>query len=217
MKHVISIPTIILFLGVCALGLTSCVGDEAHDPQPPATALENEPTSVPETNQGVPVFSGAQPANNDSIKPPPASGHAVTSVPSFPPAQTNQASSAAPVIAVSKPIALAAVSLQPHSWLDSKVLFWLLNWLTLLVLLASVRQLRSRRQEKVMTASKVRRGENGAFEKLAAIHRQKEIAVTAFFKSQKHKMHFSPAATVKKVTAWAAYQCEIFDQDTMEV
>jgi hypothetical protein len=46
---------------------------------------------------------------------------------------------------------------------------------------------------------------------------EKEIAVTAFFKGKEHKMHFSPATTVKKITAWAAYQCGIFDLNTTEV
>jgi hypothetical protein len=49
------------------------------------------------------------------------------------------------------------------------------------------------------------------------VHTQMEIAVTVFHNGKEHKMHFSPSATIKKVTAWATYQFEIFDQNAAEV
>jgi hypothetical protein len=45
------------------------------------------------------------------------------------------------------------------------------------------------------------------------VHAQKEIIVTAFFNGREHRMHFSRATTIKKVTAWAIYQFEISEED----
>jgi hypothetical protein len=53
--------------------------------------------------------------------------------------------------------------------------------------------------------------------KVHHVHTQKEIAVEVFFNSQEHKMHFSPATTIKKVMAWAAHEFKISEQDATEV
>jgi hypothetical protein len=53
--------------------------------------------------------------------------------------------------------------------------------------------------------------------KVHHVHTQKEIGVEVFFNGQEHKMHFSPATTVKKVLAWAAHQFKISEQDATEV
>jgi len=53
--------------------------------------------------------------------------------------------------------------------------------------------------------------------KIYHVHPQKEIGVKAFFNGQEHQMHFSPATSIKKITAWASYQCELSNQNTSDV
>jgi hypothetical protein len=53
--------------------------------------------------------------------------------------------------------------------------------------------------------------------KIHHVHTQKEIGVGVFFNGQEHKMHFSPATTVKKVMGWATHEFKISDQDATEV
>jgi hypothetical protein len=49
------------------------------------------------------------------------------------------------------------------------------------------------------------------------VHPQKEIIVSAYFNEQVQKMHFSPATTVKKVTAWADYRYKELHPDSSGV
>jgi len=44
-----------------------------------------------------------------------------------------------------------------------------------------------------------------------------DIWVTAFYYDDIHKMHFAPNTTVRKVTGWAAYQCQISEEYLQEV
>ncbi len=53
--------------------------------------------------------------------------------------------------------------------------------------------------------------------KVHHVHTQKEINVGVFFNGQEHKMHFSPAATVKKVMGWANHEFNIPEQDATEL
>jgi hypothetical protein len=39
-----------------------------------------------------------------------------------------------------------------------------------------------------------------------------DIMVTAFYYDNIHKMHFAPNTTIKKITGWAAYQCQISEE-----
>jgi hypothetical protein len=107
--------------------------------------------------------------------------------------------------------AVVADSIWDNHWLP-----WLLLLIALLVFLKAMKNIRDREAgiaPAAVLAKRKRWIPVMAFSK----SNEKEIAVTAFFKDKKYKMHFSPATTVKKVTAWAAYQCEIFDLNTTEV
>ncbi len=53
--------------------------------------------------------------------------------------------------------------------------------------------------------------------KIHHVHTQKEIQVGVFFNGQEHRMHFSPATTVKKVMGWATHEFKIPAQDATEV
>ncbi|HXL73372.1 MAG TPA: hypothetical protein VN963_07080 [bacterium] len=217
MKHATPVLAITLLLG--ALGLTSCAGDKVQSPEPPVTALKAEPTSVPETTQ-VPAVSAAPQADEAPVNPSPASPKAVVPAAVAPAVQTNPVASTVVVPAPPAVIPVVAKADQ-NPWSDNKGWFWLLILLLLLLLLAAAEWIRSRyRRNKLTAAKKVPLAPPmvpAESPLVAGIPAQKEIMVTAFFNDKEHKMHFSPATTVKKVTAWAAYQCGIFDHQTTEV
>ena len=226
MKHISSIIAITLLLGAGALGFTSCASNEVKNPETPATSLKSEPDSAADSNELAPSVSIVpQQARSYSNKPLPAS-HAASPV---------------------QPLAAAVVMVSPapaktgYSFWDSNWWPWLLLLAALLILVKATEPLWARNRKKEMAAELALARETGLTDEgilvqgagiapvvLAKKNRWvpvmafskntfKEIAVTAFYNGKEHKMHFSPTTTVKKVTAWAAYQCEIFDLNRTEV
>jgi hypothetical protein len=227
LKHISSILAITLLLGAGALGFTSCASNEIKNPETPVAALKSEPDSAADSNELAPSVSIApQKAQKYSAKP-------LTNSYTASPVQPL---SAAPVVMVSAPAKTG------NTFWDSGWWPWLLLLIALLLVLKATQTLWARNRKKEMAAELALAQETGLTDEgilvqgggkapmvLAAKKARwapvlnlsksavKEIAVTAFFNGKEHKMHFSPATTVKKVTAWAAYQCEIFDLNSTEV
>jgi hypothetical protein len=228
LKHISSILAVTLLLGAGAFGFTSCASNEIKNPETPVTALKSEPASADSNELAPSVSIAPQKVQNYSAKPLPAS-HAASPV--------QPLSAAAAVVMVSPAPAKTGNSFWNSNWWP-----WLLLLIALLLVLKATQTLWARNRKKERDAELALARETGLTDEgilvqgggkvpmvLAAKKARwtpvmdlskssvKEIAVTAFHNGKEHKMHFSPATTVKKVTAWAAYQCEIFDLNRTEV
>ncbi len=231
LKRVTPIFAVTLLLGASALWFVSCASEQVNNPLPPVTVLKSEPASATDSNELAPaILTSQQEAGRHSSKP-------LTTSPIVQPIPA-----AAAVIMVSPtPLFKTANPLWDSNWWP-----WLLLLIALLVLLKATEPLRARYQNKkkitpeeadeLALAKKTGLTDDGIFVQgagtapavvlakkahwipvMALSKAEKEIAVTAFYQGIEHKMHFSPATTVKKVTAWAAYQCGIFDPNSTEV
>ncbi|GEM_PF-2170411 len=207
MKHTLSLLVITLLLGAGALWFTSCASNEVKGPETPVTALKSEPASATDSNELAPALLTAHlEAHQYAAKPLTASHSVITPV--------SMAVQPIPAVAAVIAVPVVADSIWDNRWLP-----WLLLLIALLVLLKAMKNLRDPYRKKAEIAPAAALARKKRWNPVMAFSKsnEKEIAVTAFFKDKEHKMHFSPATTVKKVTAWAAYQCEIFDQSTTEV
>jgi hypothetical protein len=52
---------------------------------------------------------------------------------------------------------------------------------------------------------------------IVPVDHKDDIIIAAFYYDQIHKMHFAPNTTIKKVAGWAAYQCQISEEYLEEV
>jgi hypothetical protein len=124
------------------------------------------------------------------------------------------------------------------------ILSLLLLILALLVLWATIRQLRKNKKpaaspaliaapRKVITptGNSIRNGvlitsagpthllyaKHNYHPNIVPVNHKDDIIIAAFYYDQIHKMHFAPNTTIKKVAGWAAYQCQISEDYLEEV
>jgi len=217
-KHRIPVLTMALFLIVGALGFISCASHPVKtSEQPSVSVLKSEQESNP------------YPSNTTSG----ASAPVVT--------RNSTASNASPLPHYASQVVAATTAV---SSTGENILALLLLLLALLVLWATVRQIRKNKkpasrpaliapQHKVITptGSSIRNGvlftsagpthllhaKHNYHPNIVPVNHKDDIMIAAFYYDQIHKMHFAPNTTIKKVAGWAAYQCQISEEYLEEV